>query len=500
MSTPTAEPTFPPAGARVLAAAFLVLLAVLPYTNAVSQGSYVADDAIFLRDNPHASALGTMLTTGWTRPLWNLHQPAAPPVNPYYRPLTVTLFALTHAVDPSARTHHLVNVLLHAIAVLLLAHLLARRVPPAVAWIAAALFALHPIHTEAVTWISGAMAPLAAILCLVTLALFDVSRHRAGLRWLAGFTCWLALLSYEAAVAVLPLAVLMDGSSPLRPPLASTFRRLVPLIVGLCGVFVMRCIVFESWIGGAEHAPRLDLGVWRSFTLRVEVLGEGLRILLWPAELVTYREIDPAGADPTRLVIAALGLTTIGFALICGRNGVRLGAAWFLLALAPLAMPSGLGRFPFSERFFYLPSMGLALLLAVLASKALRSRAGCMLATTGGIALAALATCRIRERNRDYTSEERFRAAALAIEPRTPQLLAEELAASLRSPASDHPFFEREALHEERLRWANAILDSLDDRIVTNNDLGPVLHLARSLAATGDTELLDEVTRRTGAR
>jgi hypothetical protein len=151
------------------ALALLALLALLPYLNAMADG-FTLDDEPSIRNNP-AVTRGIDLLGILSSPL--------PPLNTVYRPLTVLTYALNEAVAPAnAPLFHAVNVILHT-GVTVLAFWIALWLfeSQRLAMIAAALFAIHPIHTEAVTSIVGRAELLVAFFGLIALL--------AGADW-----CW----------------------------------------------------------------------------------------------------------------------------------------------------------------------------------------------------------------------------------------------------------------------------------------------------------------------
>ena len=168
----------------------------------------------------------------------------ARPVGDYYRPVVFASFALEHAIHGgSAGKLHATNVALHVIAAwLFLAALLAMgangRSGAGAVW-AALIFALHPVQTEAVTYISGRTDLLAAIFSLATLILY--ARARA---WTGGaprlapavgaLACFALALGAKESAILLPLTLLAGdrvfdrrtGRSPARHLIA-----LLPILI-----------------------------------------------------------------------------------------------------------------------------------------------------------------------------------------------------------------------------------------------------------------------------
>ena len=141
--------------ARIVA---IALLAALPYLNGLS-GDFVFDDVGVIRDNPVIQR-----DPAW-RVFTTVYEPGA-----LYRPLTMLSYVANARVDGGPMGFHAVNVLLHvAVALAFYALALQLLAAPTAAWIAAALFAVHPIHTEAVTGIVGRAELLAALFSIAAL-------------------------------------------------------------------------------------------------------------------------------------------------------------------------------------------------------------------------------------------------------------------------------------------------------------------------------------------
>ncbi len=122
-----------------------------------------------------------------------------------YRPLAIATFSLDWWLsggDP--RWFHAVNILWHAAASVLVWFLAAELLAPAAALAAALLFAVHPVHVEAVANVVGRSECMAAAFVLAALL-----AHRRG-SWAAPVLFALALFSKESAIVFLALAVLHD--------------------------------------------------------------------------------------------------------------------------------------------------------------------------------------------------------------------------------------------------------------------------------------------------
>jgi hypothetical protein len=215
-----------PASPTLWLVVLVAALALLPYLNTLTAG-FSLDDLPRIVDNPMVQGrepAGRLLT-------W-VDRPEV------YRPLTMLTFAANARMGTSAAGYHLVNVLLH-VGVSVLVFWIASLVlcSPVGAGTAAALFAVHPVHTEAVSNVFGRSEVLAAffvLLCLLALVRAGEVTPAGGTRlaWrvasLAAFTA--GLLSKESAVTALALiAAVHLWISPERR-VARTLRVLAPYV------------------------------------------------------------------------------------------------------------------------------------------------------------------------------------------------------------------------------------------------------------------------------
>ena len=180
-------------------AAFLLLAAATfaAYLPA-RRGDFIWDDEM------NISQSAVMTAPGALRRIWT------PGQTPQYYPATYTAFWLERRLwGLDTRGYHALNVLLHVLNAGLVWLLLKRLRAPG-AWLAAAVFALHPVHVESVAWITelkNILSVLLSLLALLALLRFDETRKRA---WYAGaLLLFLAALLSKTAVCVFPLLVLI---------------------------------------------------------------------------------------------------------------------------------------------------------------------------------------------------------------------------------------------------------------------------------------------------
>jgi Flp pilus assembly protein TadD len=301
----------------------------------------------------------------------------------YYRPLQALTYALDYAVwglVPAG--FRLTNVAWHAAAAVLLYAVGVRVLAAATAALLAALvFAVHPIHVEAVAYVAGRSDPLSAALLLGAVLAFLRSRtsglrggptihaatsgDRAGELVSAGLY-FLALLAREAAL-VLPLVLaVLDRVPPrgARRPL----RDYWPHALALAIYAALRAASV------APGAPPATAAVPLGFRLltTAEVIVQYLAILLVPHGLHMERAVAPVTSllDPAALAAAAAVGALVAAAVRLRERAwpVTAGVAWFLVALLPVANVVPLATF-MAEHWLYVPVMGLCLALGWAAAR-----------------------------------------------------------------------------------------------------------------------------------
>ena len=324
-------------------------------------GGFVWDDHLLIEQNPllrSPAGLGrALLGDFWTAS--SAHSSGL------WRPL----ITLSYGVD-GALSHwtpgwfHLMNVLAHALASALVAALaLGAGIPALAAGLAGMLFAALPAHAESVAWISGRTDVYCAVFFLLAL-LLDRRARAAGRAWPgAGALLALAfaLLSKETALPFLVVVAVAEriGFRGRRPDLRTSARWLAPYAV----LTALHLVVHQVWVRAPEvpMAPGAESQGLRALAL----MFPGYLAFAWPWFNHTPAVLLVPASAAAWTVTGAVALHA-GFLLALGwllwkRSGAALPLALFWLTLLPtLVVNLSLGTFLYSERFFYLPSAGLA--------------------------------------------------------------------------------------------------------------------------------------------
>jgi Tfp pilus assembly protein PilF len=360
-------------------------------------------------------------------------------ISAYWRPLTTLTFFLDAQVwglRPAG--FHLTNVLLH-VAVSLLVLVLARRLTGdlTAGAVAGSLFALHPVHVESVAFVSGRTDILATLFVLLALLAWDTwGRTGRRLAWAGALGSAAAALAAKEVAVVLPLLLLLWpekwGQTRLRRPCLTTLSTNSsltpfwgPFVALVAGYAALRILVLGRVLDAADPATWGSLAVRTATTL--SLVAEYSLLVLVPWEASAYREVVPVPwPPPAAWWLAAAWLGLVGGLTVWAaarRHPAGFAALWFWITLAPAA---GVNLLPLStaivaERFLYLPSVGVAVLLGLAWARLLGPLGGGRpLRPWPALALAALVLAwggLTLWRNEDWKDEYRLYTRMVAVAP-----------------------------------------------------------------------------------
>jgi tetratricopeptide (TPR) repeat protein len=415
----------------LLLVAALLACATLPYLNILFNG-FVHDDDFQLVRNPYIRSF-QHLKEIFTANVWSFQGPT---VSNYYRPMMTLGYLISYKIF-GLRPYgfHLVSLLLHALVVCLV-FALTQRLTGDRAWafVAGAWFALHPIHTESVAWIAAVTDLELTFFYLITFGLFLALARpggRCSARLLAVMeaTFTLALLSKEPAMTLPALATVYEHFYREDRSETSISQKLGRYgLLWLLGAIYM--LVRLHFLGGL--APEKKFGQLTPFSVvlsAIALVGQYVWKLLWPARLWANYVFHPSTGpfDLRVLVGLAILLALAALFLVCWRSRERnvrfasFAILWFLATLAPVLNAHWVGKNVFTERYLYLPSVGMAWLIGLGATR-LWSRAGARPAPRWALALVGvtvgmLYAARIVIRDRDWKNDIVFYTQALKLEP-----------------------------------------------------------------------------------
>jgi tetratricopeptide (TPR) repeat protein len=346
----------------------LFLLAVLPYSN-ILHNRFVYDDHFQVEGNPYAHSF-KYLPQIFKTSVWSFQ--GAQGVSNYYRPMMTLGYLLTYQIAGLAPFgFHLVNILLNAVVVWLVFAILRRFSGERVALIAAGLFALHPIHTEAVAWVAAITDLQLAVFYLGTFLLYlrlPETPHKFRARVLMCACFALALLSKEQAMTLPVLAVIFEHfyrEDRAATSLKQKFSRYGALWVVVALYLAIRIAVMR---GFASVVMRPSLSWYETCLSAVALIGNYLGKLIWPARLSPFHifQASQRFADPKVLLgILAIAGSVLLFAVLWQRaRKLSFALVWIFLPLGPVLNARWMPASVFGERYLYLASLGFCWLVA----------------------------------------------------------------------------------------------------------------------------------------
>ena len=335
------------------------------------------------------------------------------------RPLVNLSLAVNHALGGlEVRGYHGMNLLLHALAALTLWGVLRRTLELPVlraqfgsraewlAWVAALLWAVHPLQTESVvciiqrTEIMGGLFYLLTLYCFIRSA--TAATARSGWSALMLAACLLGMASKEI-VATVPLIVLLYDRTFLAGTFREAWRQRKGWYAALAACWLpLAWLMGQSMNRGGTAGFGLGTSSWHYLLTQCEALWVYLRLSVWPAPLVLdygvemrteIGQIWPQGL----LIVALLAATVTAL-----RHKPVLGflGAWFFVILAPSSSVVPLITQPIAEHRMYLP---LAAGIVLVAGGVMRL--GGRMLPAGLLVLAVAAGGLTVRRTLDYRSE-----------------------------------------------------------------------------------------------
>jgi tetratricopeptide (TPR) repeat protein len=395
---------------RLRAAVVIAILALgagAAYAPVLGAG-WAYDDLNLVKPSPALDDLAGLRRAVST----DLYRQAAPRLeaSPYWRPLALASFWLDTRLGEAPGALHVGNLLLHVLATVLLAFVVLRRHGGAArgvaAWVAAVWWTLHPENAEPVAWISCRYELLygAALLGLLALPWRPGPLRAAlhGLLFLAG------LLSKDA-FGVMAMVIVADDWAERRPVRQAALSW-GAIAVAISGWWWARTLI------GIRAPPRI--GPAQVFDLLRYYL-DAVRIYfvraLVPAPLTISHPYSPGGA----LQLSVGGALLVGLvALAIWRRRLMVPVAVFLAGLVPVALAMAQYR-EVPERYFYVPSIGLALLVGELVAAGWEARRTFVRwLAPGAVGLAAVyGLLDLEHRLPDWQSDEALWTAAYQVDP-----------------------------------------------------------------------------------
>jgi hypothetical protein len=462
----------------------LIVASVCAASIAGIGNDFVGDDRHIIVTDPRVQDLSHW-REWWTQAYW------PPPFSPdLYRPLTTTMLAIENLIGAGTpMIFRVVSYALCAAASISLYSLCRRFVPDKYALAAAVLFAVHPVHVEAIAAAVNQNELLVGWIAIAMATRYLDARRDGEI----SFRDW-ALLTAMYAVAclskeqgfVLPallLAVeLCFVTAPFRERMRALWRGFATFAAIALLIVIIRRQILGDLRGSFIAEALLGLSFKGRLLTMLGIVPHWFRLFIWPMHLradYSPQEITAASAfGSMQLLGSALILCSIALAWRYARRepAITFGLLWTGIALLPVSnlfVPTGI---VIAERTLFLPSVGFVIAIVAAVHRVVSRRAGDAMprsVTIGVGVLAVLAIARSAERQLVWRNEGYFVARGVQDSPRSFRM-QQGLGDLLYG--ADQPVLGREA-YDRALRYVPA---SSEWRV--RNDL------AKTLASRGDIE------------
>lgn len=331
---------------------------------------FVWDDSFYLIKNSYVKSF-KFLPLFFTNDFGHVH------INKidshYYRPLLAFSYMFNHSLwGKNPLGYHIVSLILHiAICILIFLFIKLLTGEKFLAFVSSLLFAVHPIHTEAVSFISYGLSNISVVFFMASLILF-IKHVRANnfLFYLFSLVCFLfSLLTMETTISLPLIIICIDYIFISKCNIRTLVKNLRSFHLGFFVVLGVYLLTRSYFIGWSFIAGETQLGTnfisgtspfWRIYTA-IKIIVLYTKVLILPYNLMTDHIIFPANSLFEPVVI--IGIATLSLFLYTSFKCIKkypifsLSIFWFLIAILPLSNIFPLKNI-FSERSLYIPSIG----------------------------------------------------------------------------------------------------------------------------------------------
>lgn len=387
-----------------VALAFLAALVLAVYANSFGNG-FVSDDINGFAKNPDVGKFSLISAS----PL-HFSLPA------FFQ------FIAYHIGGMHPLTFRAVNILFHLGNATLIYILLSLSMDKRIAIIAAAIFAVHPIHIEAVSWISGSPYSISAFFFLLSFLFYLFSESAKKYFPYSVIFFVLSIFASEKAMALFLVFALYEftfGS------LKQNWKRILPFF----SISIFLIILYVSKIGsrvsdvGSMSYQQGGGGMYNSFVQIPVAVGTYLKLILWPAKLTLY-QTEMSFSRGQYVVLLLIFLSFLGALFWSWRKNKDV---FFWLAFFPVTLLPTLTPFKISwlvaERYVYLGTLGIIVVAALALSKILKfGENGKMAGYFLLILIVGMLSARTIIRNKDWKSEDTLWIATAQVAPSGQQI------------------------------------------------------------------------------
>jgi protein O-mannosyl-transferase len=352
----------------VIVAAMLTTVVSIIYLQVQSFGFISLDDPQYVSANPMVLGGLTSDSIKWAFAFNSSF---------YWHPLTW----MSHMLDvemfgPEPGAHHLVNAVLHAAnAVVIFAALRSMTKDTVKSAVAAALFAIHPLHVESVAWISERKDVLSTFFWSIALLAYALYARDRDWRWmLAVNIAFVFGLLAKPMILTLPFVLLLLDFWPLGR------RGIIDLVREKLSLFALAIAsVFVTMLSQRNSSAVVALEKFSLFDRLGNVAVSYvlyLRDMLWPTQLAAFYPLhSPTVIGVAGALLLLIGITVVVIRLRRSHPYLIVGWFWYLGTLVPAVGIIQAGDQGRADRFTYVPLIGIFVAIVWLCSAlAMRSR------------------------------------------------------------------------------------------------------------------------------
>jgi tetratricopeptide (TPR) repeat protein len=346
----------------IIAVVILFLISFGVYANTLSNG-FVYDDQNQVVENTWIRNPGSIPEI-FSSEVWGFTPRER---SNYYRPIMHLIFMAEYGIfGLSPAGFHLGNIVLNAGVVIMVFFVALAFFPGRVllSLLMSLIFALHPIHTEAVAWVSGVTELSYALFVLLALYFYIKADGRKGWQYILSVASFvLALLSKEQAISLLVFIVSYDALFR-KEHFRGALKRYLPY-VAITGIyFLIRTIAVGGFVHTDKHA---ELSAFQYVINVFPLFAKYLVMLVLPVGLNVFHVFRPATSLFEPVTLGSIFLTG---ALLAGMifsfkkdRKIFFSIILIVIPLIPALYIPALGLNVFTERYLYLPSVGFAFLI-----------------------------------------------------------------------------------------------------------------------------------------
>lgn len=383
---------------HVLYISILVFLVISSYVNSLNN-VFISDDISSLITNKNIYDLGYILT------------------HPLRLASDIQSYTLLTLFGQNPVPFRIVNILFHFFNVVLLYILVYQYKKREIAFVAASLFAVHPILTESVTWISGAPYVQYATFFLISLILYT---KRSSYRWayIGSVVAFSVCLLLNGKAVALPLVFVLYEMSQ-KSKFTKMLHRSSPYFVISIIWLIFQFVSIEERLISVRATIQADYN--NPLVLIPYAIYSYLLLLFYPKDLTFYH------ADlkfPVFNYIIALILTVIYISLVVyffkKNKFVFFWLVFFIIPLLPTLTPLPLAMMV-AERYVYLSTISFAILISLIAEKFIDRKITNTIAYILVATIVIVFSFRVISRNADWQDQDTFWTATIITSPYSSQ-------------------------------------------------------------------------------